>query len=110
MTSQRLPADPLVRLMLFGRWVAAQKRLIVAIALCAVVAASLWVRVISPAGGVWSQDELSNMDGLPLSPRGVSPQVVEAGDRDREAFLQLQNDVARQPTPDLLDGEPSGGG
>src|SRR5688572_6191529 len=95
------PVDPIVRVSLVTAWVKQQRRLVVAVLAMLMVTAWAWASLIGPSSTVWSGSELENLSNLPLAPEEAPIVPGDPDAVDREAFLQLQRDMARQPRPDL---------
>ena len=109
-SKERFPHDPHVRLQLFALILKKERRLVMALVVSIAIFGLVWSQVLSPTRGAWSANEISNMDGLPLNPRGTQVQVDTAGGPEQEAFLQMQKELSNQPQPDLLDGKSAKGG
>jgi len=99
--------DPIVRISLVFAWIRKERKLLVAVIVAAVIGLSVYVQLTTNDPGPFNQAELRHMSNLPLAPGPATDRinVGEPGEDEDRAFTQLQNDAARLPTPDLLDGK-----
>lgn len=88
--------DPAVRLTLAMAFLRKEKRAIVTVLLTVTLGVSVWLRLSGPPGQIWSQREMRDLSGLPLTPAGAAVPIDDVRQSDKDAFLDLQQQLREQ--------------